>query len=268
MKKVLAISLLIVLAAGTLAACGGTVVVTETTKTTNTATATITTSTTTATTTTVSTTLSLILSKECDITAFSFEEEESPAVIDSTARTIAVTVKYNADITALKPVYKLSVGAAAEVNGEEQINGLSVNDFSNPVIYTIIAEDGVTTKDWSVTVTLGELPEGGVYVPPVIEGAQVITAAEAKDFVDSGTLVAVTATVTGIFTGFGNTVLNCAGVDVNCSGPDILEMPIEEYIGRVITVSGYVTKNPFTQAPEILVDDDEKIILAPEGTEF
>jgi hypothetical protein len=46
----------------------------------------------------------------------------------------------------------------------------------------------------------------------------------------------------------------------------ILEMPIGDYVGRVITLVGKVTANGITGAPEIVVNDAANIILAPEGT--
>ena len=37
-----------------------------------------------------------------------------------------------------------SAGAKAEIEGVEQVSGVTENDFSNPVVYTIKSEDGAT----------------------------------------------------------------------------------------------------------------------------
>ncbi len=43
-----------------------------------------------------------------------------------------------------------SVGATAQVGGVGQVSGTTGNDFSSPVTYTVTAEDGTTTSDWTV----------------------------------------------------------------------------------------------------------------------
>lgn len=55
------------------------------------------------------------------------------------------------------PTFTLSQGADATINGDPQVSGFSSVDFSNsmtqPVIYTITAEDGITTENWEITVS-------------------------------------------------------------------------------------------------------------------
>ena len=43
-------------------------------------------------------------------------------------------------------------------------------DFTNPVPYTVTAEDGVTYQEWTVTVTQGADPEE----PPVETGPAIV----------------------------------------------------------------------------------------------
>ena len=48
----------------------------------------------------------------------------------------------------------MSSGASVTVNGVAQVSGTTVNDFSSgSLIYTVTAEDGTTTQDWTVNVT-------------------------------------------------------------------------------------------------------------------
>ena len=72
--------------------------------------------------------------------------------IDEAAKTISVTVPVGADLTNLQPVFILSAGAKAEIAGVEQVSGVSENDFSNPVVYTIKAEDSATQTAYTVNV--------------------------------------------------------------------------------------------------------------------
>ena len=44
---------------------------------------------------------------------------------------------YGTDVTAIEPTIELSLGATVDLSG--------VQDFTNPVTYTVTAEDGVTT---------------------------------------------------------------------------------------------------------------------------
>ncbi|MFC2126435.1 FG-GAP-like repeat-containing protein, partial [Bacteroidota bacterium] len=101
----------------------------------------------------VTVTKATALSTETDFTAFSFAEETGPADIDAVNHTIDIEVTYNTDVTGLVAAFTLSNGASADIEGTPQISGTTANDFTNPVIYTITAEDGVTTQDWTITVT-------------------------------------------------------------------------------------------------------------------
>ncbi|NLI71060.1 MAG: hypothetical protein GX364_09380 [Firmicutes bacterium] len=91
------------------------------------------------------------------ITSFSFPEQTGPAVIDAENRTVCIEVERGTDLAGLKAEFTLSEGATAYVNEIEQQSGETENDFSNPVIYTVKAEDG-STADWVVTVTENYIP--------------------------------------------------------------------------------------------------------------
>ncbi|MBN2668299.1 MAG: T9SS type A sorting domain-containing protein [Bacteroidales bacterium] len=94
------------------------------------------------------------LSTETDFLTFSFPSDETgPATIDATAHTIDIEVAASTDLTTLVANYSLSPGASADILGTVQTSGTTVNNFSAPVTYTVTAEDGTTTQDWTVTVS-------------------------------------------------------------------------------------------------------------------
>ncbi len=97
-------------------------------------------------------------SNEAEITAYSFTEQTGPATIDANSGTITIEVVYGTDLTSLVATFGLSEGASVAVNGTPQVSGTTTNDFSNPVTYVVTAEDGSTTKEWMVTVTVAATP--------------------------------------------------------------------------------------------------------------
>jgi hypothetical protein len=72
--------------------------------------------------------------------------------INSANATVELDI-FNFNLTGLIAEFELSVGAMAEIAGVLQESGVTANDFTNPVVYTIIAQDGTTEKDWNVIVT-------------------------------------------------------------------------------------------------------------------
>ncbi|MEA3447033.1 MAG: hypothetical protein U9Q98_01090, partial [Bacteroidota bacterium] len=91
---------------------------------------------------------------QANILTYTFPQHSgTPIVIDQGAQTVDIEVEYAADLTDLVATYNLSYGATATVGATEQQSGLTANDFTNPVTYTITAQDGVTTKGYEVTVT-------------------------------------------------------------------------------------------------------------------
>jgi hypothetical protein len=116
-------------------------------------------------------------SAEAEITAYSLAGQIGQADINSEQRTIAITVPYGTNVTALVATFTLSEGATAEVDTVDQDSGITENDFTSPVVYTVTAEDGSTTKDWTVTVT-----KAAETVPP----AWVVDYPQAADVTTSG----------------------------------------------------------------------------------
>jgi hypothetical protein len=88
---------------------------------------------------------------ETDIVTFVITEQTGPATIDAANHTVAFEVLGGTVVTNLAPTFTLSEGATATVSDIAQISGTTTNDFSNPTTYTITAEDGTTTQDWTIT---------------------------------------------------------------------------------------------------------------------
>ena len=88
------------------------------------------------------------------ITAFSFQGLTPPVVgvINETLHTVALTVPFGASRTALVATFTTS-GASVAIAGTPQTSGVTANDFTDPVTYTITAADA-STQDYIVTVTV------------------------------------------------------------------------------------------------------------------
>lgn len=95
---------------------------------------------------------------DCLITAYSLPVGNAGAdisgTINQTLGTIAVAAVAATDVTDLAATFTLSTGATAKVNSTAQTSATTKNNFTSPVEYTITAEDGVTTKTYTVTVTV------------------------------------------------------------------------------------------------------------------
>jgi len=103
------------------------------------------------------------------LTAFSFQGLWPPVVglINEAAHTIALTVPAGTNLTALVATFT-TTGASVKVGATLQTSGLTANNFTNPVTYTVTAADA-STQAYMVTVTLaagglaiGDPYQGGV----------------------------------------------------------------------------------------------------------
>lgn len=90
-----------------------------------------------------------VLSNECDITSFTI------AGVAATISGTSITAELPAgtDVTALTPSIVTSTGAT--------VDPTTAQDFSSAVEYKVTAEDGVTTKTYTVTITVAD-PATGV----------------------------------------------------------------------------------------------------------
>ncbi len=99
---------------------------------------------------------SLASPSSTSINAFSFDAVNNPGLENDVFGnffndSISLEVPFGSDISNLIASFSLSPGAEAFVNDEPQQSGITSNDFTNPVTYTIVSEDK-SEKDWFVTV--------------------------------------------------------------------------------------------------------------------
>ncbi|MBT2163107.1 M4 family metallopeptidase [Zobellia barbeyronii] len=90
------------------------------------------------------------LSAEKEITDFRFNVTSPAAVGVITDNTISVEIPNNINPENLVATFTTSNNASVSVSGGNQISGVTINDFTNPVIYTVTAEDG-STKDFTIS---------------------------------------------------------------------------------------------------------------------
>src|SRR5713226_9859777 len=75
-----------------------------------------------------------------------------PGTIQEANKTIAVTMPFGTDVTALVATFT-TTGTAVSVGGTSQISGTTANNFTSPVVYTVTAADA-TTVSYTVTVAV------------------------------------------------------------------------------------------------------------------
>ena len=85
--------------------------------------------------------------------------KDYPFDVDNTSFVIKNTdsLPYQFDASSLIAQYETISGSTVIVDGVDQSNGVSVNDFTNDVIYKVTAEDGVSSKDYRVEVNIAKL---------------------------------------------------------------------------------------------------------------
>lgn len=71
---------------------------------------------------------------------------------------MTLTVSYNTDVTGLIAEFTVRENAYVYVGEVLQKSGYTRNNFTNPVIYTVVADDG-SEKNYTVTVNIGEKPK-------------------------------------------------------------------------------------------------------------
>jgi hypothetical protein len=89
-----------------------------------------------------------------DILTFSFAEQTGAATIDDEAHTVDIEVANGTVVTALVATFTLNPQATAKILTVSQVSGVTANNFSSPKVYIVKAGDGITTQNWTVTVTV------------------------------------------------------------------------------------------------------------------
>jgi hypothetical protein len=100
-------------------------------------------------------TVTMAASNATQITAYSLQGETGAATINSAAGTIGVTVPSGTNVTALVATFTTSAGVSSvTVGGVSQVSGTTANNFTSPVTYVVAAQNGTTTQNWVVSVTI------------------------------------------------------------------------------------------------------------------
>jgi len=95
-------------------------------------------------------TVSIALNSAKAITSFSVLGIHG-SIIES-AKTVTLSLPFGTNVTGLIAIFT-TTGVSVTVGGTVQVSGTTVNDFTNPVIYTVNAADGSITQ-YTVSVTV------------------------------------------------------------------------------------------------------------------
>jgi uncharacterized protein (TIGR02145 family) len=93
-------------------------------------------------------------SDSTDINSFSFPEQYDAVTPNTTDKTVDIQVDYGTPLTNLIALFDLSEGAELKLGDSVQVSAITANDFSSAVSYYVVAENGVDSSEWVVTVTV------------------------------------------------------------------------------------------------------------------
>lgn len=93
------------------------------------------------------------------ITDFSIPSLDVDFTVDQTTLKISNedSLPFQSDVSALTANFTAIAGATVKVGSIVQQSGTTVNDYTNPVVYTVVAEDGVTSRQYTVQVNVAKL---------------------------------------------------------------------------------------------------------------
>ncbi len=94
------------------------------------------------------------LNDQTDFLSFSLTQQTGSATINTIDHTINIEIVNGTSLESLIPTFSLSAGATASIGGVSQTSGVSVVDFTSPVTYSVVAQNGINTQNWIVTVTI------------------------------------------------------------------------------------------------------------------
>ena len=97
-------------------------------------------------------------SSEKTITSFSFNNLKPIVLAKINGDSITATVPYGTNRTNLIVTFTVSAKAILKVGTITQVSGTTPNDFTNSLVYTVMAEDS-STQDYSVTVYEAPAPK-------------------------------------------------------------------------------------------------------------
>ncbi len=88
-----------------------------------------------------------------EITSLRFEGLDPVVNCSISGTAITGTVPYGTDVRSLVASFT-KTGISVSVGGVSQKSGVTINDYTNPVVYTVTAADG-SEQDYTVTITVG-----------------------------------------------------------------------------------------------------------------
>jgi len=96
------------------------------------------------------------LSNLAGITAFSIKDLPVTFTIDEAQQKIynADSLPYQTDVSQLVAQFSAVPNSTVKVGSAVQQSGVTVNNFSSPVTYTVVAQDGSTTRNYTVMVNV------------------------------------------------------------------------------------------------------------------
>jgi len=116
-----------------------------------------------------------VISTTKAITAFSFASLTPVVTATISGTSITATVPYGTSVTALVATFT-TTGNSVKIGSTTQTSGTTPNDFTNPVIYTVTAEDS-TTQNYTVTVTVAS-GGGNSYILYLLQQSKIQTTSE------------------------------------------------------------------------------------------
>lgn len=184
-----------------------------------------------------------VLSTAKALTAFSFDMASNaglPNDVDATINgtSISATLPNGTTVTSLVPTFT-TTGASVKVGTTVQVSGTTANDFTNPVAYTVTAEDG-STQVYTVTVTVAA------------SNAKSITAFTFESSIAANATAGLTDPVDGDIQGNTITATVPNGTDVTGLIATFTTTGVSVKVGTVVQVSG-TTPNNFTASVEYIV---------------
>lgn len=161
---------------------------------------------------------------EANIIGYTVQDQVAPSIINPLTKTVTVYVSNNANFGEFTPTFQLSDFAALRIGTYLQDSGVSVLNYTVPVIYNVIAQDG-TIENWTVTIE---------YAKPVITllGDAIVLLDKGCAYTEAGVEAKdnLNANIT-------NDVVVTGLVDVNTSGVYILTYTVKDAMGNEASVT-------------------------------
>gem|GEM_PF-4107296 len=92
----------------------------------------------------------LVRHVQADIITFNLSNLEAEVTVDPSAQRVDIMFPPGQSLEGLAAIFELSEGATASIGDTEQINGVSTNDYSNTLTFTVTSLAG-HTKEWTIT---------------------------------------------------------------------------------------------------------------------